>query len=143
MPFFYFPIAFLSILLIIIYLFIFGVSFFSVPPTNQLNRTLNLKVGASLGGQHSDAGRVAGLAEDVSIQRVAALVISFRQEATTILGKYRQMEMMHTNIQTIHVKIKFFSFPFKALKMWPLFFPLHIPPGPSNPSPVYNTVCLK
>lgn len=85
MPFFYFPIAFLSILLIIIYLFIFGVSFFSVPPTNQLNRTLNLKVGASLGGQHSDAGRVAGLAEDVSIQRVAALVISFRQEATTIL----------------------------------------------------------
>lgn len=81
MPFFYFPIAFLSILLIIT----LGVSFFSVPPTNQLNRTLNLKVGASLGGQHSDAGRVAGLAEDVSIQRVAALVISFRQETTAIL----------------------------------------------------------
>lgn len=52
-------------------------SFFSVPPTNQLNGPLNLKVSASLGGQHSDAGRVAGLAEDVSIQRVAALVISF------------------------------------------------------------------
>lgn len=56
-----------------------------VPPTNQLNKPSNLKVSASLGGQHSDAGRVAGLAEDVSIQRVAALVISFRQETTTIL----------------------------------------------------------
>lgn len=56
-----------------------------MPPTNQLKGPLNLKVGASLGGQHSDAGRVAGLAEDVSIQRVAALVIPFRQETATIL----------------------------------------------------------
>lgn len=50
-----------------------------------LNRRLNLKVSASLGSQHPDAGRVAGLAEDVSIQRVAALVVPFRQETTTIL----------------------------------------------------------
>lgn len=46
---------------------------------------MNLKVGAGLGGQHPDAGGVAGLAEDMPIQRVAALVISFRQETTTIL----------------------------------------------------------
>lgn len=58
---------------------------FSAPPTNQLSRRLNLKVGAGLGGEHPDAGRVAGLAEDVSVQRVAALVISFGQETTTIL----------------------------------------------------------
>lgn len=56
-----------------------------MPPTNQLDGPQNLEISASLGSQHSDAGRVAGLAEDVSIQRVAALVISFRQETTTIL----------------------------------------------------------
>ena len=44
-----------------------------------------LQVSACLRGQHPDAGGVAGLAEDVSIQRVAALVVSFRQKTTTIL----------------------------------------------------------
>ena len=63
------------------------VSFFSAPPTNQLKGPLNSKVSASLGGQHSDAGGVAGLAEDVPIQRVAALVVSFRQETATVLEK--------------------------------------------------------
>lgn len=56
-----------------------------MPPTKQLSRQLYLEVGAGLGGEHPDAGRVAGLTEDVSIQRVAALVVSFRQETTTVL----------------------------------------------------------
>lgn len=64
-------------------------SFFSVPPTKQLSRQLYLEVGAGLGGEHPDAGRVAGLTEDVSIQRVAALVVSFRQETTTVLEKWK------------------------------------------------------
>lgn len=43
------------------------------------------EVGARLGRQDLDPGRVAGLAEDVSVQRVAALVIPLRQEPSTVL----------------------------------------------------------
>lgn len=56
-----------------------------MPPTKQLSRQLYLEVGAGLGGEHPDAGRVAGLTEDVSIQRVAALVVAFGQETATVL----------------------------------------------------------
>lgn len=88
------------------------VSFFSAPPTNQLGRRLRLKVGAGLGSQHPNAGGVAGFAEDVSVQRVAALVISFRQETATILE--RQTERMSVKMAAVCVKAKFLSFPFKA-----------------------------
>lgn len=56
-----------------------------MPHARQRSGRLTLQVSACLGGQHPDAGGVAGLAEDVSIQRVAALVVSFRQKTTTIL----------------------------------------------------------
>lgn len=45
------------------------------------------EVGASLGRESLNPGRVAGLAKDVPIQRVAALVISFGQAASTVLHK--------------------------------------------------------
>lgn len=63
---------------------------FSVPHAWRRSGRPTLQVSACLGGQHPDAGGVAGLAEDVSIQRVAALVVSFRQKTTTILEKRRQ-----------------------------------------------------
>lgn len=54
-------------------------------PHGSLGWWLCSKVSAGLGSEHPDAGRVAGLAEDVSVQWVAALVVSLRQEAAAIL----------------------------------------------------------
>lgn len=68
------------------YLF-FGVVFFLVVCTQQLGWLLTLQVSACLGRQDPDAGGVAGLTEDVSVQGVAALVVSFGQKTTTVLGK--------------------------------------------------------
>lgn len=53
--------------------------------TQQLSWLLTLQVSACLGRQDPDASRVAGLTEDVSIQGVAALVVSFGQKTTTVL----------------------------------------------------------
>lgn len=43
------------------------------------------EVSAGLGGQIPDSGRVAGLAKDVSIKGVAALVVTFGQEDSAVL----------------------------------------------------------
>lgn len=43
------------------------------------------EVGGGLGGQGLDAAGVTVLAEDVSVQRVAALVIPLRQQRATVL----------------------------------------------------------
>jgi len=44
------------------------------------------EISAGLGGQSLDPSWVAGLAKDVPVQRVTALIVPFRQEATTVLG---------------------------------------------------------
>lgn len=53
------------------------VAFFLEAGTEQLSWLPTLQVSARLGRQDPDAGRVAGLTEDVPIQGVAALVVSF------------------------------------------------------------------
>lgn len=49
------------------------------------------EVGARLGRQDLDPGRVAGLAEDVPVQRVAALVVPLGEEPSTVLGRKRKI----------------------------------------------------
>lgn len=61
------------------------VALFLVARTQQLSWPRTLQVSACLGRQDPDAGGVAGLTEDVSIQGVAALVVSFGQKTTTVL----------------------------------------------------------
>lgn len=44
------------------------------------------EISAGLGSQSLDPSRVAGLAKDVPVQRVTALIVPFRQEASAVLG---------------------------------------------------------
>lgn len=43
------------------------------------------QVGGGLGGERLDAAGVTVLAEDVSVQRVAALVVALRQQGAAVL----------------------------------------------------------
>lgn len=124
------------------YLFLVFHSSLLYQPHGSLGWWLCSKVSAGLGSEHPDAGRVAGLAEDVSVQWVAALVVSLRQEAAAILERWRQVERISVKMWATDTKINLLSVPLKASVMW-LFttFACHTPPALSNPSPGYEWVC--
>lgn len=61
------------------------------------------EVSGGLGGQSLNAGGVAVLAENMAVQRVAALVVSLRERRAAVLQDTKCKQAIHTYIKLAHI----------------------------------------